>query len=135
MLRPILLVLTMFVSAPAVAQTVVPIEDTLHRVIAPGQEAVIRNYSSWNSSTCAPNPPPQVMLRSQPQHGTVTIRPGMSTIRLIREGKTKACLGVTIPGTVVAYTPSPGFRGTDEFDYSITSTNGVYHDTAVLDVR
>ena len=132
MLRPILLVLTVFVSAPVAAQTVVPIEDTLHRVLAAGQEAVIRNYSSWNSDTCAPNPPPQATLRSQPQHGTVTVRPGMSTIRLIREGKPQACLGVTIPGT---YTPSPGFRGTEEFDYTITSTNGVYHDTAVLDVR
>jgi hypothetical protein len=135
MFRPMLLVLAVLVAAPAAAQTVVPIEDTLHRVIAAGQEAVIRNYGSWNSSTCAPNPPPQVVLHSQPQHGTVTIRPGMSTIRLVREGKSKACLGVTIPGTVVAYTPSPTFRGTDGFDYTITSVNGVYHDTVVLDVR
>jgi hypothetical protein len=59
----------------------------------------------------------------------------MSTIRLVREGKPRACLGVTIPGTVVAYTPSPGFRGTDGFDYTIASTNGLYYDTAVLDVR
>ena len=135
MLCPTAFVLALLVAAPAAAQTVVPIEDTLHRVIAAGQEVVIRNYSSWNSSTCAPNPPPQVVLRSQPQHGTVTIRPGMSTIRLVREGKSKACLGVTIPGTVVAYTPAPNFRGADGFDYTITSTNGVYHDTVVLDVR
>ena len=27
------------------------------------------------------------------------------------------------------------FQGADGFDYTITSTNGVYHDTAVLDVR
>ena len=133
--RPTLFLLAFLVAPPAGAQTVVPIEDTLHRVIAVGQEAVIRSYSSWNSSTCAPNPPPQVVLRSQPQHGTVTIRPGMSTIRLVRDGKPKACLGVTIPGTVVAYTPSPTFRGTDGFDYIITSTNGVYHDTVVLDMR
>jgi hypothetical protein len=133
--RPILLVLTLFVAAPSAAQTVTPIEDTIHRVISAGREAVVWDYASWNSSTCAPNPPPQVVLHSQPQHGTVTIRPGMSTIRLVREGKSKACLGVTIPGTVVAYTPSPTFRGTDGFDYTITSVNGVYHDTVVLDVR
>ena len=59
----------------------------------------------------------------------------MSTIRLVREGRPKTCLGVTIPGTVVAYTPSPGFKGTDEIDYTVTSVNGVFHDTVVLDVR
>ncbi len=133
--RQILLVLTLFVAAPSAAQTVVPIEDTFHRVIAAGPEAAIKTYSSWSSSTCAANPPPQIVLRSRPQHGTVVIRPGSSTIRQVREGKSDACLGVTIPGTVVAYTPSPGFRGTDGFDYIITSTNGVYHDTVVLDVR
>ena len=135
MFRPMLLVLAVLVAVPAVAQTVVPIEDTLHRVIATGQEAVIRTYASWNSSTCDPNPPPHVVLHSQPQHGTVTIRPGMSTIRLVREGRSKACLGVTIPGTVVAYTPSPAFRGADGFDYTITSANGVYHDIIGLEVR
>ena len=65
----------------------------------------------------------------------MTIRPGMSTIRLVREGKPKACLGVTVPGIAVAYTPLPGFKGTDGFDYTITSVNGVSHDTVVLDVR
>ena len=135
MRRQIPFVLAFLVAAPAMAQTIVPIEDTFHRDIAAGQESVVRTYSSWSSSTCAPNPPPQIVLHSQPQHGTVAIRPGMSTIRLVREGRPKTCLGVTIPGTAVAYTPSPGFRGTDGIDYTITSVNGVYHDTVVLDVR
>ena len=41
---------------------------------------------------------------------------------------------MAIPSTVVAYTPSPNFKGADGFDYTISSTNGVYHDTVVLDV-
>ena len=113
----------------------VPRGDTIHSRAVPGREKVINTYASWNGSSCAPNPAPRIAVNSQPGHGTVAIRPGTTTIRKVREGGSQACLGVTMPGTTVAYTSAPGFQGTDTFDYTITSLNGIFHDTAVLDVQ
>ena len=135
-MRPACVALLALCAVPACTQThTVPREDTIHGSAAPGREKVIDTYASWSGSSCAPNPAPQVVVNSQPGHGTVSTRPGTTTIRKVREGGSQTCLGRTMPGTTVAYTSIPGFRGAETFDYTITTVNGVFHDTVVLDVQ
>ncbi len=134
-MRPALVALACCIG-PAVAQTHVdPRNDAIAATATAGHELVVRTYASWNRSNCAPNPPPQIVLNGQPLHGMARVRPGTSTITRIREGGSASCVGITMPGTTVAYTPDGRFAGQDVFDYTVTSVNGVYHDTVTVDVR
>ena len=73
-------------------------------------------YAAWHRD-CSPEAPPQIVIRTQPAHGSVLLRPGQSTVSVIREGAPN-CTGHTYPGIGVWYVPAPGFRGADQFDYN-----------------
>ncbi len=119
--------------SPAWAQRVVPRERTMHVATQAGQELHVFTYASWHRD-CSPEAPPQVILHTQPAHGSILLRPGPSTVSVIREGAPD-CMGRTYQGVGVWYVPAPGFRGADQFDYSVINPNSSSHDTVVVDVR
>jgi hypothetical protein len=119
---------------PAAAQNFVPRERTLRRTTEAGTELRVYGYTRMESG-CRPGEPPHIVLLHPPAHGTAATRPGPSTIREVREGTSAACVGMTVPGIHVWYTPAPGYHGTDQFDWNVISPAGTFHDTAVIEVR
>ena len=119
--------------SPAWAQRMVPRERTMHVATQAGQELHVFTYASWHRD-CSPEASPQIALRTQPAHGSILLRPSPSTVSVIREGAPD-CTGRTYPGIGIWYVPAPGFRGADQFDYSVISANSSSHDTVVVDVR
>ncbi len=119
--------------SPAWGQRVVPRERNMHMATRAGQELHVFTYSAWRRD-CSPEAPPQIVIRTQPAHGSVVFRPGQSTVSVIREGAPN-CTGQTYPGVGVWYVPAPGFHGADQFDYNVVNPNSLSHDTVVVDVH
>lgn len=90
-------------------------------------------YARWHRD-CSPDQPPQIMVRAAPAHGTLVIRPGPSTVSLIREGAPD-CTGHVYPGTAIYYTPAPEFRGTERMEWDVMNGSTIAHDSAVVEVR
>ena len=130
-----LLIAVVLVTAvsPAWGQRIISRERTIQITVQPGREFRVRSYTSWNRD-CAAQPAPQIAVLHPPAHGTVTIRPGESTVSEIREGASD-CTGHTYQGTVVWYMPAPGYHGPDQFDYTVINLRSTAHDTIVADVR
>lgn len=110
-----------------------PQERTWRRSTTAGQEVRIFTYVQHRSD-CSQGPDPRITIRTPPAHGTATVRPGTITIGPSRFGATD-CSGRSLSGLGVWFVPEPGFRGTEQFDYEVQFTNGVAHDTAMVDVR
>ena len=125
--------LALLAAAPAGAQEELPRERSLNLMAEAGHELRVRNYSSWRRD-CTFGDPPQIAMRTPPQHGTVAVRPGVATVVEVREGAAPNCQGLRFPGTTVFYTSVPGFRGTDRFDYDVVGLTTA-HDTVTVDVR
>ena len=98
MIRSILLLAIVgLLSQPALAQLRDPGEVVTRHVSATeGQPLLVRNYAMWRSD-CTPRGEPVVTITAQPQHGTVTMRPGLSTIREYTGGADN-CVGHQVPG-------------------------------------
>jgi len=115
------------------AAPVMPREQTFRNSVPAGEDLRVFTYARWHRD-CSPESPPQIVLRTQPAHGTVTLRPGPSTITNIRDGMPD-CTGRTYQGLGVWYLPLPGFRGVDQFDWDVIGTQNVSHDTAIVEVK
>jgi hypothetical protein len=118
---------------PAWGQHVMPREQTFRRSVQAGQELRVFTYARWHKD-CRPIDPPQIALRTPPAHGTVSLRPGPSTVSQIREGMPD-CTGRTYEGIGVWYAPAPGFRGVDQFDWTIVDASSTSHDSAIVEVK
>lgn len=118
---------------PAWGQKTMPREETFRRSAQGGQEVRVFTYAQWHRD-CSPQPPPRIVLRTSPAHGTVSLRPGPTTVSRIRDGMPD-CIGRTYQGLGVWYVPSPGFQGVDQFDWDVIGTKTESHDAAVVDVR
>ncbi len=112
---------------------VMPREQTFRRSAMAGTELRVFTYARWHDD-CSPDAVPQVVLRTKPAHGTVTVRPGNSTVANVRAGSPD-CTGRTYQGTAVWYLPSPGFVGVDQFDWDVTDSKATSHDTAIVEVK
>jgi hypothetical protein len=73
-------------------------------------------------------------MRASPAHGSISLRPGPTTVTFVREGEAD-CTGKTYMGLGVWYVPSPGFRGVDQFDWDVIDSSSTSHDTAIVEVR
>lgn len=121
-------------AVPASAQDAAsPDARTLHRSTAMGAEVRVFTYSQHHAD-CSPAAEVQIVMRSNPAHGTVSIRAASVVSGPSRFGAPD-CSGKTMPGLAIWYTPSPGFRGADRFGYDVTFSNGVAHDTAAIEVK
>ena len=125
------------VVGPAFGQSapphVMPREQTFRRSAAAGTDLRVFTYARWHDD-CSPDAVPHVLLRTKPAHGTVTVRPGNSTVANVREGSPD-CTGRTYQGISVWYLPSAGFLGVDQFDWDVTDSKATSHDTAIVEVK
>ncbi len=108
-------------------------DQTLHRTVDAGGELRVITYVDFHRD-CKQMPPPNVVLRTPPAHGTVSLRPGPFSPTSISEGASD-CRGQTYPGIGVWYVPEPGFHGTDRFDWDVMRERSVSRDTAIVSVK
>jgi len=121
------------VIAPAWGQQkVIARDQTFQRSVVAGQELRVFTYGRWHRD-CTPRPPPQIVLRTAPAHGTVSLRPGPTTVTFIREGEPD-CTGHTYEGLGVWYVPDPGYHGVDQFGWDVISDK-TSHDAVVVQVK
>ena len=108
---------TLAASATAAqAQTVVPA----------GKTTEVDFVGSYNMRTCQNGPRAQVRIRN-PKHGRVSTKWVSRKIQAnqVRSGGRK-CVGRTMKGMAVYYTPNRGYRGADSFriNWSYPTGNG-----------
>lgn len=115
------------------AQKSTPQEHTWRRSTTAGQEVRIFTYVQHRSD-CTQGPDPAITIHTKPAHGTATVRPGTVTIGPSRFGAVD-CSGRSLSGLGIWFVPEAGFSGTDQFDYEVQFTNGVAHDTAMVEVK
>ena len=106
---------------------------TIRRTGASGQEIRVFTYTPHRSD-CSATGDAQISVAVNPAHGTVTVRPGSVVAGPSQFGAVD-CSGRTLAGTGVWYLPQPGFRGSDRFEYDVTTSNGRSHDTAIIEVQ
>ncbi len=119
--------------SPAWGQKVISREQTLQRSVVAGQELRVVTYARFHRD-CTPLDPPKIVMRAAPAHGSVTLRPGPTTVTFVREGEPD-CSGKTYQGLGVWYVPAPGYHGVDQFDWDVVDEKTSSHDTAVVQVR
>ena len=132
MRRTLVCLAALSASVQAWGQTRIPREHTIRSSTQSGQELRVSGYARWHRD-CTADQPPQIIIRTPPAHGTVSVRPGPSTVSSLRPGSPD-CTGKTYPGVAVWYAPATGFRGVDQFDWNVIGGE-VAHDTAVVEVR
>ena len=100
-----------------------------------GQNETVRigSHASWDTN--CQGGPARVEIVAQPQHGHLSAQDGPITVTRVDRGS-RRCLGQSIMGRVVFYTPQPGFVGLDQFYYVSISRKGtpIPH-RGVVDVR
>jgi hypothetical protein len=122
-------------AVPAQAQKI-PANRTLHKTVRAGAELRVATYTQ-HTPDCRSGRNPQISVTGQPGHGTLDIRPDTVVMRESRTGTAAslACIGSTLTGLGVFYTPAAGFSGTDQFDYYIISNDNTAHDMIVVTVQ
>lgn len=133
MRRLTLLILAVAAAPSAHAQRTVPRDRSFRMTAQAGQELRVGTFASW-SRDCSAEPAPQIIVGTPPAHGTLSIRPGHSTVSIIRQGAAD-CTGRSYPGTSVWYLPAPGFRGEDRFDYTVQNVRTSGHDRVTVEVQ
>jgi hypothetical protein len=104
---------------------------TYERNTSPGREVRIFIYTRYNED-CSPAGDPHIVLRSAPAHGSVTFRPETAVVNHSRFGP--VCIGKTLPGIAVWYTPNAAYVGADKFGYDIYYSHGTAHDEAIVNI-
>lgn len=99
-----------------------------------GRAVLVRHYGSWDKD-CRAKEAPQIEVTEAPSHGTVSTRANTSKITEVRLGG-EQCLGHSVAGIAVYYTPQAGFRGIDNLGITAAFVDGkTVNDTATISVR
>ena len=83
-----------------------------------GTEVRLRGYARWNKD-CESIDPPEIYVELPPKNGFICARVSKDIVRIIREGKAQ-CVGRSIRGISVIYSPRPNFDGTDNARYTVS---------------
>jgi hypothetical protein len=125
----ILLTAFALLAAPVLAENAP--DDTFVRTTDAGHEVRISAYVQY-SNNCTSAGDPHIEVKGKPAHGSVTVRSASIVVTRSRSGN---CLGYTLPGLEVWYTPEAGFQGSDRFDYDVYYTKNMVHEAATVAVQ
>jgi hypothetical protein len=107
-------------------------EETFHRKATAGKEVRVVTYVKHHED-CSQKEPPTITVTSQPAHGHVSTRPGSVKTGPSRLGSVD-CTGKRFDGISLWYQPDPGYTGTDQLRFDAFFSNGIVHDTAIIQV-
>ena len=84
-----------------------------------GETVLVTTHKNWTRS-CGSAVRPPITITSEPQGGTIELKPGDYEIEGVRHlGADSSCFGKIVPGTGVYYTARPDFKGEDSFRYTV----------------
>jgi hypothetical protein len=106
----------------------------------PGEEVVAHSYTVGTTTTCQITAVPRITLTVKPVGGSVAIRkiPALkiSAKRYDDDRDTKdSCVGMTVEGIGIYYTPRPDFHGTDQISYTVDWPRSRIKDTVTVEVK
>jgi hypothetical protein len=108
-MKTVILVLVLSLAAPAMAQDV----PEIRRAIPPNVESRVGSTAMWHikggNGRCSSRGTPALEITAPPMHGTVRFDTADVGIP-----KDSGCRN-SVYGTVILYTPAPGFVGQDQF--------------------
>jgi hypothetical protein len=93
----------------------------------------VRTYQS-TSANCTTGPLPTITVDKQPSNGSMATQVETDKVSPLRA---KQCVGTSVTGLAVLYTPNSGFHGVDVFSYVVSFTNDKrqFHDTAYVTIN
>ncbi len=127
-----------FAAAAAIAgifglSTVAFADET--RTVAAGKTTMINHHESWHGE-CEQGPLATIDITKQPSHGKINVTIQMQKIEKNEIGGGDKCIGRSVKGVAVYYTPQNGFTGTDTFSYDrITADGHRYERTYTVTVK
>lgn len=90
------------------------------RVVPAGRPSAILGYYTASSDTCYSGARPKVHFSGGPAHGSVT-----SVWKAFRMGASSGkCAGKPTHGTIIVYTPAPGYHGPDKVSVTFSEGEG-----------
>lgn len=105
------------------------------RVVLDGKTLKVDSFGSLNPE-CGSLGTTTVLVTEEPKHGKVSVQQGMDYPRFSKENIRAHCNMKRAPATLVFYTPSPGYKGSDSFKVEAVFPNGnTRNGTYQLDVR
>jgi hypothetical protein len=90
----------------------------LSKTAQSGKATLMYQYGNWKADCSTHGGVVKVLTR--PQHGRLTPRREIVTIKASRFTGVTKCFGKQIQGFVVYYTSTPGFRGADNFAIEVS---------------
>jgi hypothetical protein len=81
---------------------------------------LVRTHAHWDAN-CHALEVPRIDITKQPAHGTVDVAEGDFPVRRKRLGNSP-CIGITVHGAGLYYTPAVGYRGADVLAYDVRSS-------------
>jgi len=107
----------------------------IHSTTVPvNEERKVGGYYSLHED-CSSAGPTVVRIKSEPAHGTVSIREGREYPNFGAANPRNVCNRQSAPATLVFYRPSAGYVGTDSVDIDVIYPDGVnrqYHTNIVV---
>lgn len=113
---------TVVATALLAATAQATIERAIHMTTA-GNSAEIGHHARWNAN-CDAAPAPRVTLEQPPGHGIVCVSPGPIQPVISRSGAALNCVGKTVQGIHVVYSPHAAFAGVDTLRYGLDAPEG-----------
>ena len=98
-----------------------------------GTAVQVRQYQETKPD-CTTAAIPNIAIDHPPAHGSVTTQIESVKVDPLRA---RRCIGAKLTGVAVVYTSNAGFRGEDNFSYTVTfsADSRRFHDTAIVTVR
>ena len=94
-------------------------EISKRATVKAGETVLVTAHKNWTRS-CGPAVRPPITITSEPQGGTIEIKPGDYEIEGVRHlSADTSCIGTIVPGNGIYYTARPDFTGEDKFTYTV----------------
>jgi hypothetical protein len=104
---------------PVWAAVAVADEIAKRATVKAGETVLVTAHKNWTRS-CGSAVRPPITITSEPQGGTIEIKPGEYEIEGVRHlGSDTSCIGKMVPGNGIYYTARPDFKGEDTFKYKV----------------
>lgn len=113
------------------ARSQAAVERVTH-VTTAGKAAEIGHHARWNAN-CDSAAAPRLSIEQPPAHGRLCVVPGPIRPVMSRSGVGLNCVGRTIEGVHVVYSPHAAFTGIDTLRYGLDAPEGhVSRDVSIM---
>src|ERR1700743_3648050 len=112
------MVLFASVSVMAVAAAAPPLPEYFSQEATAGEPSEIGHHARWDD-TCEALDAPRLTIERAPSHGNICVSRGPVELVVSRSHAGLRCIGKSIKGVHVIYSPRAGFTGVDTVRYGL----------------